>query len=104
MRKQPSLSLRLKQIFLSEDIKEKYFALLYRTDFKFNNHMLMIEIDKKGHVDRDPDYERKRRKELQNCGYYLIGIDLDEKDFNGYEEFGRVSAYIAESFKKQTEK
>ena len=30
-------------------------------------------------------------------------IDSNKKDFNDYEEFGRVSAYIAESVKKQTE-
>ena len=31
--------------------------------------MLMVEIDEKEHVDRDPDYESKRQKELENCGY-----------------------------------
>ena len=55
-------------------------------------------------VDKDPDYERKRQKELENFCYYLIRIDADKKDFNDYEEFGRVSAYITESIKKQTEK
>ena len=37
-------------------------------------------------------------------GYHLIRINPDKIDFNDYEEFGRVSAYIAESIKKQTEK
>ena len=27
--------------------------------------MLVEEIDEKGHVDRYPDYERKRQKELE---------------------------------------
>ena len=66
--------------------------------------MLMVEIDEKEHVDRDPDYESKRQKELENCGYYLSRIYPDKKDFNDYEEFGRASAYITESIKKQTEK
>ena len=37
-------------------------------------------------------------------GYHLIRINPDKIDFNDYEEFGRVSAYIAESIKKQTGK
>ena len=52
MRKQKSLGLRLKKLFMSEDVEEEYFALHYRTDFKFKNYMLMVEIDEKGHVDR----------------------------------------------------
>ena len=28
--------------------------------------MLVVEIDEKEHVDRDPDYEKKRQKELIN--------------------------------------
>ena len=47
--------------------------------------MLVVEIDEKGHVDRDPDYEKKRQKYLEKL------------DFNDYEEFGRVSAYIIKS-------
>ena len=69
--KQQSLGLRLKKLFLSEDIEE-YFTLHYRTDFKFKNHMLMVKIDEKGHADKDPDYEKKRQKELENCALELI--------------------------------
>ena len=60
LRKQQSLGLRLKKLFPNEDIIEEYFALHYRTDFTFKKHMLVVEIYEKGHVDRDPDYERKR--------------------------------------------
>ena len=66
--------------------------------------MLVVEIDEKGYVDRDPDYEKKRQKELQKFNYHLIRINPDKIDFNDYDEFGRVSAYIAESTKKQTKK
>ena len=34
----------------------------------------------------------------------LLELILIKKGFNDYEEFGRVSAYITESIKKQTEK
>ena len=67
-------------------------------------HMLVVETDEKGHVDRDPNYKRKRQKELEKLDYHLIRINPDKPGFDDYEGFGRVSAYIAESIKKQTEK
>ena len=77
LRKQRSLGLRLKKLspnqkslnILKEDILEDYFAFHYRTDFTFKKHMLVVEIYEKGHFDRDPDYEKKRQKELETLGY-----------------------------------
>ena len=66
--------------------------------------MLVVEIDEKGHIDRDRDYEKKRRKEIQNLDWYFIRINPDKIDFNDYDEFGKVGAQTAKSFKKQTEK
>ena len=54
--------------------------------------MLIVGHDEKGHVDWDPDYERKRQKEQENLGYHLIRTDPDKKDFNDCKEFGRISA------------
>ena len=54
--------------------------------------MLAVEIDEKGHIDRYLDYEKKRKKELEKLGYYLIRINPDKPGFDDYEEFGRVSA------------
>ena len=103
LRKQKSLCLRLKKLLPNEEIIEEYFELHYKTDFTFKKHMLIVEIDEKGHVDRDLDYETKRQKELEKLDYHLITINPDKPGFNDYKEFGRVSAYIAESIKKQTE-
>ena len=58
------MGLRLKKLFPNEDIIEEYFALHYRTDFTFKKHVFVVEIGEEGHFDRDPDYERKRQKEL----------------------------------------
>ena len=62
LQKQQSLGLRLKKLFSNEDIIEEYFALHYRTDFTFKKHMLVVEIDEKGHADGDSDYEKRRQK------------------------------------------
>ena len=100
LQKQQSLGLRLKLLFPNENITEEYFDFHYRTDFTFKNHMLVAEIDEKGYVDRHADYEKKREKEQEKLGYYLIRINPDKPGFDYYEEFGRVSAYIAKSIKK----
>ena len=71
LRKQQSLGLRLKKFFPNKD-------------------MLLVKIDEKGHVDKDPDYERKRQKELERLGYHLFRINPNKIDFNDYEEFRRV--------------
>ena len=63
----------------------------------------MVETDEKGHADRNPDYEKRRQKELEKLGYHFIRINPHKIDFSDYEEFGRVSTHVAESVKKQTE-
>ena len=103
LRKQQSLGLRLKKLFPNKSLIGEYFALHYRTDFTFKKHMLVVEIDEKGHVDRDPGYEKKRQKELENLGYHFIRINPDKPGFDDYEEFGRVSSYITKSTKKQND-
>ena len=65
-------------MFPNENIIEEYFALHYRTNFTFKKHMLVVEIDEKEHVDRYPDYEKKRQKELEKLGYYLVRINPDK--------------------------
>ena len=48
LRKQQSLSVRLKKLFPNEGIIEEYFVLHYRTDFNFKKYMLVVEIDEIG--------------------------------------------------------
>ena len=97
--KQQSLGLRLKKLFPNEEIIEKYSALHYRT-------YLVVEIDSrwKRTCWQSSRLWKGNTKELKKIDYHLIRINPDEIDFNDYEQFGRVSAYIAESIKKQTEK
>ena len=60
--KQQSLGLRLKKLLPNEKILQEYFALHYRTKFTLEKYMLVVDIDEKGHVDRDTDYEKKGKK------------------------------------------
>ena len=38
--------------------------------------MLVVEIDEKVNADRDPDYEKKRQKDLEKIDYYVIKLIL----------------------------
>ena len=66
--------------------------------------MTVVEIDEKGRNERPPNYQKERQENLEKAGYCFIRINPDKPDFDDYEEFCRVSAYIAESIKKQSEK
>ena len=85
MRRQQSLGLRLKELFLNKDVQE-YFALHYKTDFTIEEKKLVVEINEKDHDDRDPDYERRRQKELEILGYYFIRSNPDKPNFDEYQE------------------
>ena len=64
--------------------------------------MLVVEINEKDHNEneRPPNYEKEKQEDLQKVGYYFIRINTDKPGFDDYEEFGRVSSYIAKSIKK----
>ena len=85
LRRQQSVGLRLKKLFLNKDVKE-YFALHYKTDFTIEENKLVVEIDEKDHGYKDPDYERRRQKELEILGYYFIRSNPDQPNFDEYEE------------------
>ena len=84
------IGFKTKQVIPSEGIIKECSVLNYRTDFTFKKHMLVVEIDEKVNADRDPDYEKKRQKDLEKIDYYFIRINPDKKGFSDYEEFGRV--------------
>ena len=63
--------------------------ILFRIDVYFNEFLLAVEIDEKGHTDRDPIFEEKRQKALEkNLGFKFIRIntsnDLDYEVANIY--------------------
>ena len=40
-------------------------VILFRIDVYFNKFWLVVEIDEKGHIDRDLIFEEKRQKALE---------------------------------------
>ena len=71
----------------------------------FHDYKLAIEVDEKGHEDRNIDHEIKRQKALEkylSCEFIII--NPDEKDFDIFKAINEIHRHIKESIKKSTEK
>ena len=63
MSKEHSLISKITKLLFSNEIKVLQHSVLgYRIDLFFLEHKLAIEIDKKGHTDRDNGQENERKK------------------------------------------
>ena len=73
--------------------------ILFRIDVYFNKLLLAVEIDEKGHTDRDLIFEDKRQKALEKkLGCKFIRINTSNAK-NGYDidyEVGNAEAFIDE--------
>ena len=73
--------------------------ILFRIDIYFSECFLAVEIDEKGHTDRDIIFEEKRQKALEKkLGCKFIRINTSNAK-NGYDldcEVGNVQAFINE--------
>ena len=71
--------------------------MLFRIDVCFNEFLLAVEIDEKGHTERDLIFEEKRQKALEKkIGCKFIRINTSNAK-NGYDldyEVGNIEAFI----------
>ena len=66
---------------LQVDNNDKKYILI-RIDVYFTKYCLAVEIDEKGHTDRDPIFEQKRQKTLEkNLIVHLLELILVKKIF-----------------------
>ena len=101
IRKEESLSTKIKKSFASKEILLQHSALSYRIDLYFPKHKLAIEIDEKGHKDRNKYKEVERHKAIEKeLGCKFIRINPDKKDFDMCVEFGKIHDLIKKSSKK----
>ena len=81
--------------------------ILFRIDVYFNKFLLAVEIDEKGHTDRDLIFEKKRQEALEKkLGCKFIRINASNAK-NGYDldyEVGNVQAFIDEFKNKKIKK
>ena len=73
--------------------------ILFRTDVDFNKFLLAVEIDEKGHTDRDFIFEKKRQKALEKkrgCKFIRINTSNAKNGYNLDYEIGNIEAFIDE--------
>ena len=90
--------------YFSEHYKEKIQTdkngnkyILFRIDIYFTKYFLAVEIDEKGHTDRDLIFEEKRQKALEkklNCTF--IRINTSRENFDADYEASEIQAFISQ--------
>ena len=84
--KEQSVIKSIMKTFKKHNIQTQYSVLMYKIDVYFPDHKLAIEIDEKGHTDRN----KRRKKERQNAlekelSCTFIRINPDTEDFGIFE-------------------
>ena len=91
--------------FEGENMQTQYSVLGYGIDLYFHDYRLAIEIDKKGHKDRDTNDEIQRQKALvKELGCKFIRINPDKENFNTDKAKNEIFRHIKESIKKSDKK
>ena len=70
---------------------------MFRIDICFTKYCLAVEIDEKGHTDRDLNFEQKRQEALQkklNCKF--IRINTCKENFDIDYEASRIQTFISQ--------
>ena len=78
--------------------------ILFRIDIYFTEYFLAVEIDEKGHTDRDLIFEEKRQKALEkklNCTF--IRINTSKKNYDADYEASRIQTFISKFKDKEKE-
>ena len=86
---------------LQVDNNDKKY-ILFRIDVYFTKYCLAVEIDEKGHTDRDPIFEQKRQKNIRkklNCTF--IRINTSKENFYIDHEVSKIEMLISQ-FKNNT--
>ena len=71
--------------------------ILFRIDVYFTKYCLAVEIDEKGHTDRDLIFEQKRQGALEkkiNCAF--IRFNTSKENFDVDYEAVRIQTFISQ--------
>ena len=86
--------------FEGENMQTQYSVLGYRIDLYFQDYKHAVEVDEKGHKDRNIDHEIKRQKALEKeLGCEFVRIDPEEEDFNIFKAINELHRCIKKSTK-----
>ena len=91
----PYFSEHYKKKIQVEDKDQQHMS--FRIDIYFTEYCLAVEIDEKGHTDRDLVLEEKRQKALEkklNCKF--IRINTSKENFDVDYEVSRIQLFISQ--------
>ena len=101
MCKEESVTVKIIKVFSSEKILLQHSVLNYQIDLYFSEHKLAIEVDEKGHTDRDEKKENEREEKIKKeLGCKFIRINPDAENYDIFVEIGKIEGYIARSNKE----
>ena len=100
MSKEESVTIKIIKTFSNEKILPQNSVLAYQIDLNFLEHKLAIEVDEKGHTDRDEKKENEREEKIKKeLGCKFIRINPDAENYI-FVDIGKIQNHIIESTKK----
>ena len=79
--KEQSVLKLIMDAFEGENMRTQYSVLGYRIDLHFHDYKLALEVDEKGHKDRNIDHEIQRQKAVEkelDCKFIIINPDEEK--------------------------
>ena len=105
MTKEQSVLKPIMDVFEEENMQTQYSVLGHKIDLYFHDHKLTVEIDEKGHKDRNINDEIQRQEALEKeLGCKFIRINPDEENFNISKAINEINRYIKKSTKEINKK
>ena len=105
LKEESSVLESIMETFEGENMETQCSVLTYSIDLYFHDYKLAIEIDEKGHKDRNEDCEKQRQKGIEtelSCKF--IRINHDEENFNISKVNNKIFSLIKESNEKLSKK
>ena len=101
--KEQSLLKSVIDAFEWENMQTQYIFSGYKIDLYFHVYKLAIEVDEKGHKERNIDHEIKRQKALEKkLSGKFIRTNPDDKCVNIFKAKNEIFRHIKNSIKKLT--
>ena len=70
--------------------------ILFRIDVYFTEYLLAVDIDEKGHTDKDLTFEEKRQKAIEKkLGFKFLRISTSEEGHDADYEDSRIQTFIS---------
>ena len=105
MTQEQSILTKLDIFFKTEDKLLQDSVSGYKIDLYVPKYKLVIEVDEKGHCDRDLKQEIKRQQKIEKeLGCKFIRIDPSKETFNIIDEICKIHHYIVELREKSLTK